>query len=124
MLKQRTKSATGDALTAWRKSRVFVGTLNLDDFIGADFYFSEPDPADFELSLKTESASEEYKLTATMDVYTPTVDLCQGQVDGVKAAQGVVDGIEDLLDCRCERVAARGPVAEGDHCRSNHATQR
>ena len=108
-VKQRTKSATGDALTAWQKSRVFVGTLNLDDFIGADFYFSEPDPADFELSLKTESASEEYKLTATMDVYTPTVDLCQGQVDGVKAAQGVVDGIEDLLAAAANELQHAAP---------------
>jgi hypothetical protein len=96
-VKQRTESTTWDALTGWQKTRVVIGTLNLDDFVGADFYFSEPDPADFELSLRTESASEEYRLTATMDVDKPTVDLCQGEVDGVKAAQDVVDGIEGML---------------------------
>lgn len=96
-VKQHTETATWNALTGWQKTRVVLGTLNLDDYVGADFYFGEPVRTEFALSLTTEGASEEYRLEGMMNLQPTTIDLCQAHVDAVKAAQAVVDGIEGQL---------------------------
>ena len=99
-VRQHTESVTWNALTGWQKTRVVAGTLDLDDFIGADYYFSGPSHTILNLSLKTESSSDEYTIDGMLEIRPTgeTVDLCQAQVDRVKATKTVVDGIEGPLN--------------------------
>jgi len=99
-VKTRVYSATWDALTGWQKARVLLGTLNLDDYIGADYFFSAPVRTTFRLSLKTDNSSNEYTLDGMLDVHAPpvAVDLCQAQVDRAKEAKAVVDGIDAQIN--------------------------
>jgi hypothetical protein len=101
MIKERvtaaTMSATWNALTAWQKTRVVLQTLNLDDYVAFAYYLGGAEPKDVELKLRSDNGSDEYRVAASVEVHTPTVDLCQPQVDVVKAAQDVVDGMEGQL---------------------------
>lgn len=93
-VKAATESATWNALTGWQKTRVVIGTLNLDDYVGFAFYSGKPARTDLELVLRSDNGSEEYRVDGSIAVQATTVDLCQAQADAVKEAQGVVDGIE------------------------------
>lgn len=97
-VKAATESATWNALTGWQKTRVILGTLNLDDYVGFAFYFGKPARTDLELVLRSDNGSEEYRVDGSIDVQATTVDLCQTQADAVKEAQDVVDGIEGQIN--------------------------
>lgn len=97
-VKAATESATWNALTGWQKTRVILGTLNLDDYVGFAFYFGKPARTDLELVLRSDNGSEEYRVDGSIDVRATTVDLCQTQADAVKEAQDVVDGIEGQIN--------------------------
>lgn len=90
----RVRSAIENGLTGCQKARVFVGTLNLDDIIDSAFK-SFPDlfPAPVTLTFRAGS-SNVYQIQGKLEVRRVRVDRCQAQVDAVKAAQSVVDGID------------------------------
>ncbi|HEX2112478.1 MAG TPA: hypothetical protein VHF67_13105 [Gaiellaceae bacterium] len=88
-VKAATNSATWNELTGWQKTRVVLGTLNLDDYVGFAFYFGKPAPAELELVLRSDNGSEEYRINGSVDARPATIDVCQ--------AQAVVDGIEGLI---------------------------
>lgn len=93
-VKDRVKSAIENGLTGWQKARVFIGTLNLDDIIDSAFK-SFPDlfPAPITLTFGAGS-SNDYEIQGKLEVRPVRVDRCQSQVNAVKAAQSVVDGID------------------------------
>lgn len=95
-VKNRVKSAIENGLTGWQKTRVFLGTLNLDDIINSEFKnFPDPHvtPSTFTLAFRAGS-SDNYEIQGNLQVRPVRVDRCQAQVDAVKAAQSAVDGVD------------------------------
>lgn len=93
-VKDRVRSAIENGLTGWQKARVFVGTLNLDDIIDSAFR-SFPDlfPSSIALTFRAGS-SNVYEIQGKLEVRPVRVDRCQAQVNAVRAAQSVVDGVD------------------------------
>jgi hypothetical protein len=104
------ESATWDALTGWQKTRYLLGTLNLDDYVGAAFYAGKPAPAQLDLVLKSDNESEEYRITGSMEARPVAIDLCQAQADAVKAAQAAVNGIEGQITAAKARYQDASPA--------------
>jgi hypothetical protein len=93
-VKAATESATWNALTGWQKTRVVIGTLNLDDYVAFAFYAGTATRTDLGLVLRTDNGSEEYRIDGSIAVQPTAVDLCQAQADAVKEAQDLVDGLQ------------------------------
>lgn len=97
-VRARVASATWDGLSDWDRLRAF--TIAFDKGIGADFkVFSKPaGMSTFSLSLKTDNASDEYRLDGSVDAGPAGVDICQTYVDRVNAAQAVADKISSTIN--------------------------
>jgi hypothetical protein len=104
------ESATWEGLTSWQKTRYLLGTLNLDDYVGSAFYFGKPGRAQLDLVVKSDSGSDEYGITGTIEAQPTTVDLCQAQADAAAAAQAVVDGIEGQISAAKARYHDASPA--------------
>jgi hypothetical protein len=100
------RAATGNALTGWQKTRVFLGTLNLDDPVGEAFRAFPPlapgkplpgpdklRPENFSLSLGAPDA-DNYAIEGQLLTRPVKVDLCHSQAQDVQRAQALVEGIE------------------------------
>jgi len=96
-VKAATESATWNALTGPQKGGYFLGTLNLDGYVGSAFYFGAPARTDLALVLRSDYGSNEYRVDGFINVQQTTVDLCQAQADAVKEAQDLVDGIQGQI---------------------------
>jgi len=108
----RVRSAIENGLSAYEKAKVFAGILDLDDSIGSDFESFGKDslaPAAFTLHFEAKGkilgvidTLSEYEIAGHLLIKPVVVDRCQAQVNAVRAAQAVVDGIEaeikDLQD--------------------------
>lgn len=93
-VKTRVESAIENSLTSWQKTRVFVGTLNLDDIINSDFAsFADLVPTRIILTFRA-GASDVYLIQGNLQVRPVRVDLCQTEVDSVKVAQSAVNGVD------------------------------
>lgn len=93
-VKDKVKSAIENGLTGWQKTRVFIGTLNLDDIIDSAFksisdILSTPITLTFGVG-----SSNDYEIQGKLEARPVRVDRCQAQVNAVRAAQAVVDGID------------------------------
>jgi hypothetical protein len=103
----RVKSATEDALSAYEKAKVFAGILNLDDALGSDFtsfgketLASAPIHLFFEAKgkiLGTFDTLSQFEINGQLQVKPVVIDRCQSQVNAVREAQAVVDGIEEEI---------------------------
>jgi len=108
-------AAVENKLSSWEKTRVFLGWLNLDDFMGSDFKLL-PDltPTSFTLTFlgnagdvifqnpggvppKVVNPPIQYELRGSLKVQAVTVDVCQAQVDAVNAAQAKLKGLQDMV---------------------------
>lgn len=84
-------------MTGWQKARVLLGTLNLDDFIDSALN-SFPDILSTSFNLVFESdSSNNYEVRANLLVQPVTVDRCQSEVNAVRAAQSVVDAVDQEI---------------------------
>lgn len=93
-VQEQVESAIENALTPWQKVRVLLGTLNLDDIIGSDFKdFRDLLNMPVTLVFKSDS-SNEYEIEGELQVRPVPIETCQDQLDAVKAAQSVVNGID------------------------------
>ncbi|MDZ4342293.1 MAG: hypothetical protein U1E51_07625 [Candidatus Binatia bacterium] len=93
----RVRSAIENGLTGWQKARVFIGTLNLDDIIDSAFR-SFPDLLSTPIALAFRAgSSNDYEIQGNLQVRPVRVDRCQAQVNAVKAAQSVVDGVDQEI---------------------------
>jgi len=100
----RTKSAIENALSAYEKAKVFAGILDLDDSIGSafasfgkDFLVPAPIHLFFEAKgkiLGTIDTLSQFEINGQLQVKPVVIDRCQAQVNAVREAQAVVDGIE------------------------------
>ena len=105
-------SAEEGKLSAWEKTKVYLGWLNLDDFMGSDFKrFPDLTPTSFTLSLKglagdliiqnsgstTPTAINppvEYEINGSLRIQPVIVNVCQVQLDAVNAAQAALKGLQ------------------------------
>lgn len=108
-------SAIEGGLSDWEKAKLFLGSLNLDDFMEVDFRdFAEPASTSFALRFKgtasdviTEGAPVtgpisvayefEYEIQGNLKVQPVTVDRCQAEIDAVNAAEAVVQGLQGMI---------------------------
>ncbi len=108
-------SAEEGKLSTWEKTKVYLGWLNLDDFMGSDFKrFPDLTPTTFTLSLKgfsgdliihnagssTPTATNppvEYEIKGNLKIQPVVVNICQAQVDAVNAAQAALKGLQDQV---------------------------
>jgi hypothetical protein len=111
-------SAIDGKLSAWEKTRVGFGWLNLDDFMGSDFKrFPDVVSQSFTLSFMGNAGDKitatdnrtvppskisfdprvEYEIQGNLNVQTVTVDRCQALVDAVNAAQSAIPGLESMV---------------------------
>lgn len=104
------RSAISGALTTQQKIAIFLGTLRLDDARGSDSsYFPDATPTNISLTLADDS-SNRHAIQGALQVRTPTVDLCQAQVDRVNAAQKVVDGLNAQKTSLQNQLQHAGPA--------------
>lgn len=94
-IRDQVRSAIKNGLTASEKARVALGTLNLDDIINSDFK-NIPDlrATPITLTFRAGEAADDYEIQGNLQVLPVVVDLCQAQVNVVKAAQSAVDAID------------------------------
>lgn len=108
-------SAEEGKLSAWEKTKVYLGWLNLDDFMGSDFKrFPDLTPTSFTLSLKgfagdliiqnsgspNQTATNppvEYEINGSLRIQPVVVNVCQTQIDAVNAAQAALTGLQDQI---------------------------
>lgn len=69
-------AASKDALTGWQKFRIAIGTLNLDDQIDFEFFFtavpdSQPSPEPFTLEFRTANGRNHYALDGRFELLPP-----------------------------------------------------
>jgi hypothetical protein len=96
-VKQRVRSAIENGLTGWQKTRVFVGTLNLDDIVDSGFkHVADFLPTPITLAFRAGS-SEAYEIQGTLQVRPVPVDRCQAQVNAVKTAQSAVNAVDAAI---------------------------
>jgi hypothetical protein len=109
-VRDRVQSAIENALTGWQKVRVFLGTLDLDDFIDSAFgdFAEHPVPAPIALSF-TDGPSDLYSIRGNLQILPVHVDLCQAQVDAVKEAQIAVDGVDNAIK-ELQKALSDGPA--------------
>jgi archaellum component FlaC len=103
----RVRSAIEDDLTAWEKTKIFAGTLNLDDFIATDFISLIDEnflvPKKFTLVFEGKEKVlglefvSKYEIQGQLRLQPIVVERCQTQIDAVNAAQAVVDDIENEI---------------------------
>src|SRR5207248_2705869 len=94
----RVKAAIHDGLTGWQKVRVFLGTLDLDDIIDSAFGDFAEHPVSSPIALSfTDGSSDLYSIRGNLQILPVRVDRCQAQVDAVKEAQIVVDGVDNEI---------------------------
>lgn len=96
----KVRAAGEDALSNWEKIRVALGTLDLDDEIGFDSWFTTveqgSEPEDFRLSF--ENDSNHYEIEGRFELREPPApDPCQAQVDRVSRAAAAVNGLESTI---------------------------
>ncbi|QJW90599.1 hypothetical protein HNV11_15015 [Spirosoma taeanense] len=101
-VKDKVEAGIKGALTTGQKIRIALGTLNMDDVVGSDsenlgaistLATTKP----FTLAFRNKSGSESYEIEGNLAVKPVPVDLCQAQVDAVKAAQAAVDGVRNEI---------------------------
>jgi len=108
-------SAEKDKLSSWEKTKVYLGWLNLDDFMGSDFKrFPNLTPTSFTLSFKgfagdliiqssgstTPIATNppvEYEINGSLRIQPIIVNICQAQINAVNAAQATLKGLQDQI---------------------------
>jgi hypothetical protein len=98
-VKDRVKSAIEDGLTGWQKTRVFLGTLNLDDIVNsASKNFPNPHvtPSTFTLAFRSGS-SDNYEIQGNLQVRPVRVERCQAEVNLVTTAQSAVNDIDNEI---------------------------
>jgi hypothetical protein len=107
-VKSRVASAIENGLTGWQKVRVLLGTLNLDDSIGSAFsQFREIVPTPITLAFGSPSFGN-YDIQGEFQVRPVLVNLCQAQVNAVKAAQTAVDEIDAQIQGLQDQLHGRG----------------
>jgi hypothetical protein len=97
-VRDRVTSAIKDGLTGLQKTRVLLGTLNLDDIIGSSFFRSSSEllATSISLTFRTGSANQ-YEIQGNLQVLPVPVDRCQARINAVKAAQSAVDDIDSQI---------------------------
>ena len=108
-------SAEENKLSAWEKTKVYLGWLNLDDFMGSDFKrFPDLTPTTFTLSLKgfagdliiqnsgstsptATNPPVEYEINGSLRIQPVIVNVCQAQIDAVNAAQAALKSLQDQI---------------------------
>jgi hypothetical protein len=114
-------SAIESKLSGWEKTKVYLGWLNLDDFMGSDFKrFPDVVSTSFTLSFKGNAGDliiekvfgtgtfgtgppkainppVEYEIQGNLKVQPVTVNRCQAETDAVNAAQLAVDGLNQMV---------------------------
>jgi len=113
----KTKSAIKDALSAGDKVKSALGFLDNDDFIssaniefGDNFFLNTPNSAPITLVFQTKTVIIEqgfppklgeglvrYHIRARLQARPPVIDPCKSQATAVRAAQAVVDGIQNEI---------------------------
>jgi hypothetical protein len=114
-VRQKVEAAIRDNLTSWQKVRVAVGTLNLDDFVDSDFKsFAELANQAFTLNFANRDVnpSDRYRIEGRLQAVRVRVDLCQAQVDRVRAAQATVNGIESEIAALQAQLRGQGGAGE------------
>lgn len=119
-VKDRVESAIKNSLSDWEKAKVLAGILDLDDSIGSDFItlVKKDDEQDlvrtgftlnFEsrrtIRVATTSGARVFEVVSKYDIQgrlqlrPVLVERCQAEIDGVNAAQAVVNSIEKEISC-------------------------
>jgi hypothetical protein len=105
-IRPKVREAGKDALSAWEKAQVLLGTLDLDDEIGFDSFFTqieddEQAPSPFRLRFEKVSITpfgelrNEYEIDGRFELREPPApDPCQAMIDRVNRARAAVDGLE------------------------------
>ncbi len=109
-VKGKVTSAIRDGLTGWQKTRVFLGTLNLDDIVNSAFVnFGDPVATQFTLQFLN-GANNNYEIDGSLQMRPVVVDRCQAQVDAVKAAQAAVNGVDAQIRALQEELKHASPA--------------
>jgi hypothetical protein len=110
-------SAEKNKLSGWEKTKVYLGWLNLDDFMGSDFRrFSDVVSTSFTLSFKGSAGDiiiqnvpsgtgapkavnppVEYEIQGNIKVQAAVVNRCQAEIDAVNAAKSALQGLESMI---------------------------
>lgn len=109
-VRPKVRSAFEDSLSSFEKLQVFLGSLDLDDEIGFDSWFTEIDSQEptqraFTLSFEKtvtiptpfgpRTTTNHYEIDGRFELREPPPpDPCQAEIDRVRRARGLVDGIQ------------------------------
>jgi hypothetical protein len=125
---EKVYAAEENELSTWEKTKVYLGWLNVDDFMGADFKrFATLDPTSFTLKVfgaagdlivgnlfgghpTAVNPPIEYEIDGNLSVIEGTVDPCQVEVDGVKAAEAGVKAVERAIARLQSQLHRSGPA--------------
>jgi hypothetical protein len=107
-VRPKVREAGKNALSSFEKVQLFLGTLDLDDEIGFDTWFTEIDDQDtsprpftlrFEKTVTVNVLGQELTISNHYEIdgrfelrQPPAPDPCQDEVDRVRQARAVVDG--------------------------------
>jgi hypothetical protein len=114
----KTRAAIKDALSISDKAKIALGFLDTDDFVGSaiitfgeGFFLNTPNSAPITLVFQAKGSRfvvsppsfnsvqkvptlVRYHIRARLQARPPIIDRCQSQVNAVRAAKAVVDGVE------------------------------
>lgn len=107
------RDAISDALSAFEKARVILGTLNLDDSVGnATLFVDEVGQRAFSLEFREEGGGavrQDYRLDGTLQVRPVPVETCPDEVAAVKAAEARVAGVEAMIRSTQQELQTAAP---------------
>ncbi len=116
-VKDKVESSIKDALSTSQKLRIGLGTLNMDDVVGSDSESlgavgQTASTKAFSLAFSNKSGSESYEILGNLDIKPVPVDLCQTQVNAVRAAQRAIDDINNRIHSLQEELQTASPLAK------------
>lgn len=122
VVRPKVRAAGRDALSAFEKAQVLLGTLDLDDEVGVDSFFTEiadqsPSSRPFTLRYEKTGTVLGQTFTNRLEIdgrlelrQPPPPDPCQAQVNRVKTAREAVDAVQATIRALQEELSQASPA--------------
>jgi hypothetical protein len=112
VVQPKVEAAGSDALSAFEKFQVFIGSLNLDDQIGFATEFVEvtDNTSSSSFTLQFVDSNNNYEIDGRVELrQTPPQDPCQAQIGRVQAASSLVDSLQATIRSLQEELQDASP---------------